>query len=236
MTAKNNSRNPGGPNDVFTEALRRQLADLELAEAIGPDILSRLLAHWKLLQEWNTAANLTALTDPREAAIQLFADSLTGLHMLNRHVPPAGDILDIGSGGGFPGLALALCDPQRRYVLVDRNNKKTAFLRNAARELGISHRVSAMSTDITASGFPPGAWAMVTSKATFSTNQWVSWAHSFMPENGYVMLYRRLDESELRGIDSSLRIIDTYDYALRGLDNRRRITLVGRDQGATGRG
>lgn len=221
---------------MFMDALRRQVMDLDLTETITPDAYTRLLKHWQLLQEWNNAANLTTLTDPQEAAVQLFADSLAGLHMLNRHVLPTGDILDIGSGGGFPGLALALCDPTRRYVLVDRNNKKTAFLRNAARELGISHRVSAMATDITATGFPPGTWSVVTSKATFSTNQWVAWANTFMADNGFVMLYRRLDESELRGIDSSLRIVDTYDYPLRGLDKRRRITLVGRNQGATGRG
>ena len=235
MTAKTNKRFTGG-GDTFAEALRHQVADLHLTEAIAPDAFGRLEQHWRLVQEWNSAANLTSLTDARDAALQLFADSLAGLQVMNRHAPPAGDVLDIGSGGGFPGLVLALCDPRRRYVLVDRNHKKTTFLRNAIRELGIAHRVQAVAQDITAAGFPPGSWAVVTSKATFSAQQWVSWASSYLTDNGFVMLYRHLDEAELNMVDPSMRIVDTFEYSLHGLDNRRHITLVGRIPGATDRG
>ena len=235
MAARANKRF-SGDGDVFAGALRDQMADLHLTDTVTPEAFGRLERHWRLVQEWNGAANLTALTDARDAAVQLFADSLAGLHLINRHVPPVGDVLDIGSGGGFPGLALALCDPRRRYVLVDRNQKKAAFLRNAIRELGIAHRVQAVSRDISATGFPPGSWAVVTSKATFSARQWVSWASAFLAPDGFVMLYRRLDDAELSMIDPSLRIADRYEYSLHGLDNRRHITLVGRIPGATDRG
>jgi 16S rRNA (guanine527-N7)-methyltransferase len=83
----------------------------------------RYLAH---LIEWNKAINLTAIIDPKEIIIKHFVDSLTAL--VSTNFPQNGMVLDLGSGGGFPGIPLKIVRSDMRLVLVEPVLKKCSFL------------------------------------------------------------------------------------------------------------
>ena len=93
-----------------------------------------LLAYLALLHRWNKAYNLTAIRDPHEMLHKHVLDALAIVpHLTGKR------ILDVGSGGGIPGIILAIVRPESDYVLLDSNGKKTRFLTQAKIELGLKH-------------------------------------------------------------------------------------------------
>lgn len=125
------SRVEGLP-ELPIEALR--LLDAGLAE-LGLDALPHatrrgLIDHLRLLMAWNQAINLSAIRDPTAAVREHILDSLTAVGALRERGIDA--LLDLGSGGGYPGLPLALALPARRTLLVESVAKKAAFLSAAA--------------------------------------------------------------------------------------------------------
>lgn len=101
---------------------------------VPPVCLPRLLLFLDEMLRWNRRSNLTAITDPEEALEKHLVDSLTPLPLLGTAVR----LLDLGSGGGFPGIPLKLAQPELRLVSVDAVGKKIAFQRHAARYLGLT--------------------------------------------------------------------------------------------------
>lgn len=100
-----------------------------------PGDLERLSAYLAMLLDATTRFNLTAITDPDEAWLKHVFDSLTLL-------PFTGDattVLDLGSGGGLPGVPLAIAMPGVRFVLLEATGKKAAFLRQVAERLELSN-------------------------------------------------------------------------------------------------
>lgn len=93
---------------------------------------TKLLAYLALLYKWNRTYSLTALRDESKAVSHHLIDSLAILPF----VPP-GKLLDVGSGGGMPGIPLAIARTELAVTLLDSNSKKTAFLQQAAIELSL---------------------------------------------------------------------------------------------------
>ncbi len=89
--------------------------------------------HAKWLLEWNRKVNLTAITDPREVAIKHFIDAIAPLE----HIPSQGHLLDIGTGGGFPGLPLKIMRPKQTMTLIDSVRKKVNFVRHVIRQISL---------------------------------------------------------------------------------------------------
>jgi 16S rRNA (guanine527-N7)-methyltransferase len=101
--------------------------------------VERLLLYCGELQKWNRKINLIAReTTAAEIIEKHFLDSLALLPLLDRHGGPDASLLDVGSGAGFPGLALAAARPELRVTLLEPRQKRTAFLRHIARTLGLS--------------------------------------------------------------------------------------------------
>jgi 16S rRNA (guanine527-N7)-methyltransferase len=97
---------------------------------LSPEQLKLLGRHVDLLLRWNKSINLTSITDPEEVVEKHVLDSLALVPVL-----PSGSLLDAGSGGGFPGIPVAIARPDLEVVLVDSVQKKVAFLKNALAEL-----------------------------------------------------------------------------------------------------
>lgn len=97
---------------------------------LSPGQLKLLGRHVDLLLKWNKSINLTSITDPAEVVEKHVLDSLALVPVL-----PSGSLLDAGSGGGFPGIPVAIARPDLEVVLVDSVQKKVAFLKNALAEL-----------------------------------------------------------------------------------------------------
>lgn len=120
---------PHDPRDIVV------LGAEALGIALNPSAVDAMLRHMDLVSQWRLQADLTALTDPAEAAVLHILDSLTVFKVIPRGTGLA--ILDIGSGGGFPGLVLKTADSSLRLTLLDRNPRKIVFLKHAVHELGL---------------------------------------------------------------------------------------------------
>ena len=107
-------------------------------EALGltlpAETLARLLQYRDELAKWNRTYNLTAIRDPQEMVTRHLLDSLAVLPFVGE-----GDTLDVGTGAGIPGIILAVSRPQQSFTLLDSNGKKTRFVRQARRELGLDN-------------------------------------------------------------------------------------------------
>lgn len=114
---------------TFEGALREALDELGLDPAA--DQVDQLVAHYELLVRWNRRINLTRITDPTEAARRHFGEAA----FLHKELPKMASAVDVGSGGGFPGLPFAVLRPQAAVTLVESTRKKAAFLSEAARNL-----------------------------------------------------------------------------------------------------
>lgn len=103
---------------------------------LEPEIVGRLAQYLGLLLKWNARLNLTAIREPREIIQRHFIECIFAA----RHLP-AGirSLLDFGSGGGFPGMPIALYRPEIRVTLGESQSKKAAFLRESVRTLGMGN-------------------------------------------------------------------------------------------------
>ena len=88
-------------------------------------------AHARELLHWNNTTNLTTITDPLEIAVKHFVDSLAPARLIS----PGANLLDIGSGGGFPGIPLKVAIPLLSVTLIDASRKRVSFLKHVIRTL-----------------------------------------------------------------------------------------------------
>ncbi|MDH0863065.1 16S rRNA (guanine(527)-N(7))-methyltransferase RsmG [Mitsuaria sp. GD03876] len=100
--------------------------------------LDRLIAYLGLLSKWNKVYNLTAVRDPEAMLTQHLVDSLSLIPPLRRHAAgQALRLMDVGSGGGLPGVVIAICDPTIDVTCVDTVGKKAFFIAQVAAEIGL---------------------------------------------------------------------------------------------------
>jgi 16S rRNA (guanine527-N7)-methyltransferase len=120
---------------------------------------NKLLAYIKLLQHWNQIHNLTATRDQKSILIRHLLDSLS---IFSYIVGP--EILDFGTGAGFPGIPLAIALPQYKFYLLDSSRKKTTFLQHAALTLQINN-ISVINQRVEEFQYPSG-FATIVTRAT----------------------------------------------------------------------
>ena len=116
------------PAEILARGLER------LGLALPVEAQGKLLAYVVLLAKWNRTYNLTAIREPARMVSHHLIDSLAVLPHL-----PAGTLVDVGSGGGLPGIPIAIAQPQRKVTLNDSNHKKGAFMQQAVIELGLAN-------------------------------------------------------------------------------------------------
>lgn len=89
--------------------------------------------YMQLLIEWNEKINLTAITEPKDIILKHFIDSIT----INKYIKDSDNIMDIGTGAGFPGIPLKIMNSDKKFVLVDALNKRINFLNQVCEKLGL---------------------------------------------------------------------------------------------------
>jgi 16S rRNA (guanine527-N7)-methyltransferase len=208
----------------YTRALDDAARDLELE--LSPDARRAIDDHVRLLIAWNDAINLTAIREPRAIALLHVADSLSALRILRDH--GATSLIDLGSGGGYPGLPLAIALPTSRALLVDSVGKKAAFLETAAAAVGAADRVAVASTRAEALATNADhreRWAAVTSRAVGSLADAIELGFPLVEVGGIVVTWkRRLPADELAAGRRAAAAIGTGALELvpagvRGLDD-----------------
>jgi len=154
----------------------------------------RLLALLALLRHWNRRFNLTAVRDPLRMVPYHLLDSLAVSPYLR-----GTEVLDVGTGAGFPGLPLAIIHPEIRFVLLDSNGKKVRFVRQAIMELNISN-VEAVQARVEslerASGF-----STIVTRAFAALPEIVQLtSHLLVPRGVLLALKSRQAETELEAL------------------------------------
>ncbi|MCF9045332.1 16S rRNA (guanine(527)-N(7))-methyltransferase RsmG [Acinetobacter nectaris] len=171
---------------LFFQELKRGSEKLGLQ--LSDDALNLLLKYQDALVLWNKAYNLTAIRDPKEMLVKHLLDSLSILKDL-----PEGRLLDIGTGGGMPGMIIALCQPHRTCVLLDSNGKKIRFLKQFIADLKLKN-VTAVQTrveDVDAIG-QLGEFDVITSRAFASLTDFVSAATPYMHSSSQICAMKGL--------------------------------------------
>ena len=193
-------------------------------QALGLDIdeakQAKLLDYAALLQKWNKTYNLTALRDPAQTVSHHLLDSLTLLPYLQG----AHTMLDVGSGGGQPGIPAAICRPDLNITLLDANTKKTAFLQQAVIELGlanvrvVSGRVEAVQ-DFQAD--------IITSRAFAELADFVNWTAHLLKDGGrWVAMKGVYPEEEIAKLPDTVAVERVEALHVPGLDAERHMVVL----------
>ena len=165
-----------------------QALGLELSD----DALNLLLKYQDALVLWNKAYNLTAIRDPKEMLVKHLLDSLSILKDL-----PPGRLLDIGTGGGMPGMIIALCQPERQCVLLDSNGKKIRFLKQFIADLKLENVVAVQTRVENEDSINElGKFDVITSRAFASLTDFITASVPFMHEHSIIASMKGLIPSE----------------------------------------
>ena len=181
----------------------------------------RLEVYLGLLAKWNTAYNLTAVRDPAQMRLQHLADCLAVVVPLRRQLGAgvSARILDVGSGGGLPGVVLALADPAWDVTCVDAVGKKAAFVRQVAGELALPnlHAVHARVEALDAAPFD-----LITSRAFASLDEFVRSTRPLLAAGGVWMAMKgRRPDDEIAALQSEVEVFHVEPLTVPGLDAER---------------
>jgi 16S rRNA (guanine527-N7)-methyltransferase len=116
--------------DIKTELIAQSK---EIGVRVSGEQAEKFQRYLELLLEWNEKINLTAITDPHEAVIKHFVDSLTFMKCVD--IKQGAKIIDVGTGAGFPGIPIKIMRPDVKLTLLDGLNKRLVFLKEIAAEL-----------------------------------------------------------------------------------------------------
>ena len=204
-----------GPD--LAAALDRGAQALGVALADGQR--TQLLDYLALLAKWNKVYNLTAVRDPAEMLTHHLLDSLSVITPLRRHT--AGRplrVLDVGSGGGLPGVVIAICCPELRVDCVDTVGKKAAFIQQAAGALGLPNlRGLHMRVESLAEGYD-----VITSRAFASLADFSAWSRQALAEQGVWMAMKgKRPDDEIAALPPEVRVFHVEQLTVPGLDAER---------------
>jgi 16S rRNA (guanine527-N7)-methyltransferase len=192
-----------------------------LGLSFGEDIQKQLLDYMALIQKWNKVYNLTALRDPQEILTHHLLDSLSAIGPLMQQTRALEGIftfLDVGSGGGLPGVVVAICCPGVNVTCVDTVAKKAAFVQQVAASLklanlkGLHARVEALT----------GPFDVVGSRAFASLPDFVNWSADALATDGVWMAMKgKLPEEEMSALPPIAKVFLVEQLHVPGLDAER---------------
>ena len=181
--------------------------------------IQHLLDYAALIQKWNKVYNLTALRDPADMLTHHLLDSLTAIAPLRRYTQGQPiKVLDVGSGGGLPGVVLAICMPELNVSCVDTVAKKAAFVQQVAVSLklpnlrGLHARVESLTDP----------YQVICSRAFASLPDFVTWSRSALSEGGVWMAMKgKHPQSEIDALPTDVQVFHVEPLTVPGLDVER---------------
>ena len=181
--------------------------------------IQHLLDYAALIQKWNKVYNLTALRDPADMLTHHLLDCLTAIAPLRRHTQGQPiQVLDVGSGGGLPGVVLAICMPELNVSCVDTVAKKAAFVQQVAVSLklpnlrGLHARVESLTDP----------YQVICSRAFASLPDFVTWSRSALAEGGVWMAMKgKHPQGEIDALPAGVQVFHVEPLTVPGLDVER---------------
>jgi 16S rRNA (guanine527-N7)-methyltransferase len=194
----------------------------ELGLALAPAQLEALGTLVSELADWNTRMNLTAITDPAEVVDKHLLDSLAVLPLLKGL-----QVADVGTGAGFPGLPLAIADPDRRYTLVESTGKKAKFLRHAVERLNLPN-VDVVQ-ERAESYTPHRPFDSVVARALGPLAEFVRVAGHLAGRGGRLLAMKgKVPEAEIKALPAGWKAVAVHPVAVPGLDAERCLVELAR--------
>jgi 16S rRNA (guanine527-N7)-methyltransferase len=184
----------------------------------------QLLDYVSLLVKWNKVYNLTSVRDPAQMLARHIIDSLSVLSYLE-----APSLLDVGTGGGLPGVPAAIVRPDCAVTLLDSNSKKTRFLQQVKAELNLSN-VTVVHGRVEQVSLPQ--FAIITARAFASIDDILSLAGQHCEQGGQLVLMKGVyPEQELQFDSAQFRLLDVVSLNVPGCDGERHLVRLIKDQG-----
>ncbi|WP_034386565.1 16S rRNA (guanine(527)-N(7))-methyltransferase RsmG [Comamonas composti] len=197
-------------------------------QALGLDLslaqVDSLMDFMGLLQKWNKVYNLTAVRDPQEMLTHHLLDSLAAVPALRRRLAQMAEqgqamrLLDVGSGGGLPGVVFAICCPELEVSCVDTVGKKAAFIQQAAATLrlsnlkGLHSRVEQLKT----------CYPLISCRAFASLPDFTAWSRQALEEGGaWLAMKGRHPEEEIAALPEDIQVFHVEPLQVPGLDAER---------------
>jgi 16S rRNA (guanine527-N7)-methyltransferase len=192
----------------------------------------KLLAYLALLSKWNKVYNLTAVRDPAQMVTHHLLDSLAAVPAFFG----ARNVLDVGAGGGLPGMVLAIwaaeAQPKMQISMIDTVHKKTAFLTQVKAELLLSNvtvhtgRVEQLQLQQLSK---PQAFDVITSRAFAELNDFINWSHHLLAPGGrYIALKGLLPDEEIKRLPDGWRVVESRPLVVPQLQAERHLIFIER--------
>jgi 16S rRNA (guanine527-N7)-methyltransferase len=167
--------------NFLSQVLAEGIDEMQLK--VSPEQQGRLMDYLALMFKWNAVYNLTSLRDPMQMVTHHLLDSLAAVPAF----AAAQNVLDVGSGGGLPGIVLAIVRPDMKVSMIDTVHKKTAFLTQVKAELGLANvtvytaRVEQLQVS--------DKFDVITSRAFADLSDFVNWSSHLLADGGrYIAL------------------------------------------------
>jgi 16S rRNA (guanine527-N7)-methyltransferase len=191
----------------------------ELAITLSDKQQQQLLDYVALLAKWNKVYNLTSVRDPAQMLSRHIIDSLSILPYID-----APSLLDVGTGGGLPGIPAAIARPDCAVTLLDSNSKKTRFLQQVKAELGLDN-VTVVHGRVEQVSLP--LFAMITARAFASIDDILDLAGQHCEQGGRLVLMKGVyPQQELQFDSDQFRLLDVVSLAVPNADGERHLVRL----------
>ena len=194
-----------------------------LALDLGAEQAEKLLDYLALLAKWNNVYNLTSVRDPMQMLTLHVLDSLAAVPAFAE----AKNVLDVGAGGGLPGMVLAIARPDVKVSMIDTVHKKTAFLTQVKAELGLANvtvytkRVEQLEVK--------QKFDVITSRAFADLSDFVNWSNHVLEEGGqFIALKGVAPPDERERLPADWKVTKLQPIQVPGLHAERHLVFIAR--------
>ena len=204
---------------VLAQVLVDGIEEMQLE--LSGDKIAKLMDYLALLFKWNAVYNLTSLRDPMQMVTHHLLDSLAAVPAF----AGARNVLDVGAGGGLPGMVLAICRPDMKVAMIDTVHKKTAFLTQVKAELGLANvtvytkRVEQLEVK--------EQFDVITSRAFADLLDFVNWSGHLLAEGGqFIALKGVAATDEQQRVPAPWKITELKPLKVPKLEAERHLVFI----------
>jgi 16S rRNA (guanine527-N7)-methyltransferase len=207
---------------ALSQVLKEGIAEMRLD--VTPAQQDQLMDYLGLMFKWNSVYNLTSLRDPMQMVTHHLLDSLAAVPAF----VGARNVLDVGSGGGLPGIVLAVVRPDMNVSMIDTVHKKTAFLTQVKAELGLAnvtvHTMRVEQLEVS------DKFDVITSRAFADLSDFVNWSSHLLAEGGrYIALKGVAPEEERQRVPAQWRVTKVEPLQVPRLGAERHLVFIERN-------